>query len=359
VSEAHNPDWDPIIRRHEAWWACEAVDRPVVMVTAPKRRSEVSRPAPEDALDWFTNPERVLARIEEQVANTYYAGDALPVVYPVSISLVAILAAYVGCPYHVHADSMTGWADPFLANMEARPRLAFDPTCEWWRISARLLKAAGAQAQGRYLLGVPDLNGPGEILARARGTEPLALDCVERPEEVKRARAELDQAWREAWQAATGLVQRWQQSYSFWMGIWSSQPASDLQCDFSVMLSPRMVEELFLPGIEQQTQWVERSIYHLDGPEEIRFLDALLALPRLNAIQWVPLPQKSSPLDWLPLLQRIQRGGKALWIAAAPSDIERLLAELRPEGLMIRTSCATPAEADELMAQVPRWAARR
>ena len=347
-----------VLARHEAWWQHQVIDRPVVMVTAPKAPRTPVRPVPEKAFAWFTDPDWVAARIEEDVANTYYAGDALPVVFPVSINLVAITAAYLGCPYHIHPDSMTAWADPIIADLEERPPLSFDPENHWWQISRRLIEAAGSQSQGRYLVGIPDLNGPGEILARLRGTQELAIDCLDRAEAVRQARAELDQAWLSIWQAATALVQRWQEGYLFWMRVWSSRPATDLQCDFSAMISPRMFEELFLPGIEQQTRWIERTVYHLDGPGQIGYLDALLALPRLDAIQWVPGAREPRPTDWLPLLRRIQAGGKGLWLSAFPDEVETLLCELRPEGLLITTSCSTPAEADELMAQVPRWASR-
>ena len=74
----------------------------------------------------------------------------------------------------------------------------------------------------------------------------------------------------------------------FWMRIWSDRPAVDLQSDVSCLVSRELFDEYFLPFIEQQTAWAERTVYHLDGPGAIRHLDSLLALPRLTAIQWVP-----------------------------------------------------------------------
>ena len=350
---------EKIQQRHEAWWNQAIIDRPVVMVTAPKVPREPVTPAPDQVLAWFTDPDWVMQRSEEQIEDTYYAGDALPVIFPVSISLVAITAAYLGCPYHIHPDSMTGWADPIITDLERRPALSFNPQNVWWQISRRLLTVACERAQGRYLVGMPDLNGPGEILARLRGAQELAIDCIDHPQAVKRAREEVEAVWLHIWQAATALIHPWQDSYTFWMGVYSARPATDLQCDFSAMISPRMFEELFLPGIEQQTHCFERTVYHLDGPGQIGYLDRLLALPRLNGIQWVPGPQIPRPTDWIPLLKRIQAGGKSIWISAQADEVECLLSELKPEGLLITTQCATPEEADELMAQVPRWAARR
>jgi len=291
--------------------------------------------------------------------NVLLASAAIPVMFPVSISLVAILAAYLGCPYHIHSESMTAWADPIIKDWRSLPDLTFSRTNTWWQITERLFEVVGRRAEGRYFVGVPDLNGPGEIVARLRGTQELCLDCVEHPDEVRAVREQVDAAWLQIWQAATGLARRWQDAYLFWLGVWSSKPATDLQCDFSAMISPKMFRDLFLPGIEQQTRWVERTIYHLDGPDAIRHLDALLELPRLCAIQWVPGAGAPPALHWLPLLKRIQAGGKGLWVQALPSEVETLLRELQPEGLLLRVNCSTPGEADALMEHVPHWIRRK
>lgn len=368
-----NPQYELAMRRHEAWWDQAVLDRPVVMVNAIKPLPEPGKLprgaasiwgmqglSTDEAYRWFTDPDEVGERLVAQVQSVcYYAGDALPVVFPVAVTLPAITAAYLGCPYHVHADSMTGWADPILTDLEGRPPLTFHAQNTWWQITEKLIQAVGSRSKGRYIMGLPDLNGPGEILARLRGSQELALDCVDHPEAVKRARAEIDAVWLQVWQATTALLHRWQDGYMFWMNVWSSRPATDLQCDFSAMISPKMFEELFLPGLEQQTRWVQRTVYHLDGPGQIPHLEALLALPRLNAIQWVPGPAQRRASDWLPLLKRIQAGGKALYVYAYPDEVQTLLRELKPEGLLITASCATPEDADELVAQVPRWAAAR
>jgi hypothetical protein len=353
------PDIDTITRRHEAWWQMSIIDRPLIQVTAPRTHLPTPELSADEAYAWFTDPAIVAARLEREVQNTYCAGDAVPVVFPCSISLVAITAAYLGCPYHIHPYSMTAWADPIIKNWDARRPIAFERSNEWWQMSERLFDAVGRQAQGRYFIGMPDLNAPGEVVARLRGTTELAFDCVEHPDEVRAACREADAAWLEIWQAASALVKRWQDTSMFWLGLCSSKPATDLQCDFSAMISPAMFNDFFLPGIEQQTRWVERTIYHLDGPEAIRHLDALLDLPRLTAIQWVPGAGKPPALHWLPLLKRIQAAGKGIWVQALAEEVETLLAELKPEGLLLRVSCETPAEADALMAQVERWTRTR
>jgi hypothetical protein len=278
-------------------------------------------------------------------------------VFPVSGNMVAITAAYLGCPYKFVAGTHSGWADPIIEDWDARPRFRFNPDSEWWLISKRLLEVAAARASGRYYVGIPDLNGPGEILARLRGTEQLALDLIENPEHVRPALDEINMAWWRYWQAAVGVVHQWIDGYFHWIGIWSDRPSVDLQCDFSCLISPHMFEEFFLPAIEQQTRWVERTVYHLDGPGAIRHLDLLLSLPELDCIQWIPGAGAPPVSRWIRLLRRIQAKGKLLQLFCEPGEVEVLLSELEPEGLLLTTSCSSEEHAKDLLSNVVRWTA--
>jgi hypothetical protein len=120
-----------------------------------------------------------------------------------------------------------------------------------------------------------------------------------------------------------------------------------------------MFGEFFLPSLRQQTEWVERTIYHLDGPDAVRHLDALLSLPKITAIQWIQGAGAPPVSKWIRLLRRIQAGGKLLQLYCSPGEVETLLAELEPEGLLLITHCNAEEEAKEVLAKAPRWAKRR
>ena len=142
-----------------------------------------------------------------------------------------------------------------------------------------------------------------------------------------------------------------------WMGIWSLTPAIDLQCDFSCMISPAMFDDLFLPALREQTERVDRTIYHLDGPDAVRHLDSLLSLPRLTGIQWVPGAGAPPMSDWVDLLRKILDAGKLLYITCAANEVEFLLDRLPHPGLLLETACGSREEADELVRNVARWSA--
>ena len=166
------PDWQEAEHRMDAWWAGDVVDRPALIVRSP--RSGMSRAewsaiqspegvAPDDVVDWFTNVERVVARNNRFVDATYWGGEAFPVTFPVAIRMVAITAAYVGCPYTLDPVSYTGWAEPLIDHWDNRDPIEFDAGNHWWRISRDLLDASARQAKDRYYVGIPALNAPGEV----------------------------------------------------------------------------------------------------------------------------------------------------------------------------------------------------
>jgi hypothetical protein len=58
---------------------------------------------------------------------------------------------------------------------------------------------------------------------------------------------------------------------------------------------------------------------------------------------------------WLSLLRRIQQAGKSVVVTAQPNEIEALLDGLSPAGLLIQTSCASEAEAHQLLKDATTW----
>jgi hypothetical protein len=165
---------------------------------------------------------------------------------------------------------------------------------------------------------------------------------------------EINQVWYDYWRASTDITQRLGGNFH-WMGIWSDRTSTDLQSDFSCMMSPAMFDEYFLAFLDEQTQMVERTIYHLDGPGAIKHLDSLLGLPHLDGIQWVPGAGAKPTVEWIPLLQKIQQAGKLVYAYCDKGNVRRLLQELRPEGLMLVTSCDNIEETERLLENVRAW----
>jgi len=357
----YKDDIEKAKERVEAWWHGEILDRPVVQVKAPRQNvSEdgLSSSSPPEKIDtslwnnekyWdhFTNPDRVIPRLQKQLSDTYFGGEAFPVMYPVSIGMVAITANYLGCPIR-YINSGTTWHDPIIKNLNDLPSFDYDPDNKIWKASQVLLQRAVDESDG-YFVGCPDLNGPSEVLSLLRDHQVLAMDFYDSPGYIKSSLVKINQAWFRYWQECTAITQK-SQGFFYWMGFWSDKPSIDLQSDFSCMISKEHFNEYFLPSIAQQTEMFERTIYHLDGPGAIGHVDALLNLPKLTGIQWIQGPGDGSVLEYIPLLKKIQDSGKLVSAFCMKSELRELYRNLRPEGThFIITDCSSPDEANAIL----------
>ena len=131
-----------------------------------------------------------------------------------------------------------------------------------------------------------------------------------------------------------------------------------VSCDFICMISPAMFAETILPSIEWETRRLHRSIFHLDGPGALKHLDALLAIPQLDAIQWTYGAGAGKAGDWIDVYRHVQQAGKSVEVQAGDLDDARaVMAQLRPEGIWMYVGGQYPVEqAESFLAEATRWA---
>lgn len=351
-------DMEEAKRRVEAWWAGELLDRPALAVTAPMEpRYRLPVASARDLDSHWTDPRVVLPRLENEMAATWFGGEAFPVLFPVSTNLVSITCKYLGAE-NIYVDDYTTWSKPFLHSLRDRPALRFDAGNPWWKKTLALLEAGAARIEEGGLaafLGNPDLNGPTEILAGIRGAQDLALDFYDAPESIFPAIREVQDAWFEAWERSRAVTGRFGGSF-FWMGIWSSLPAVDLQSDVSCLISPEHFEAHFLDFIREQTERIERTVYHLDGPGAVRHLDSILALPRLSAVQWVQGAGAGPLTDWIHVMRRILDGGKPVFASCESGEVLPLLKALGGKGVFLSARCSSVGEGERLLESAALWA---
>ncbi len=333
--------------RVEAWWRGELLDRPVVQLTAPAADGvPYDGPDTDDLHAWWTDPAFVIPREVHRLRNTFFGGEAFPVMFPVSGRIVAMLARYLGAPNR-YVDKETTWSGHVIDNWATRPTFAFDESNEWWRASRTLLEAGSAaidESGHEWYLGNPDLNGPTEVLAGLRGREEFAVDFYDEPDAIAPALREINTAWYHAWCAVTAITERHGGYFTF-MRVWAERPAVDLQSDVSGLISNEMFVEHLLPAIKAQTNMVERTIFHLDGPDALRHLDTLLALPNLDAIQWVQGAGAPPAGEWIDVMKRIRAGGKSLYVYCEPEEVIPIFDQMDPAGVMLVAECASEEEA--------------
>ena len=355
----HKDDWDETKERFKAWWAHEYFGRCAIAVTAPRKnppatREPVRPPTPE--LRW-TDLDYISAKSDYENARTFFGGEAFPAWgygYPGHTSL----GVFLGCPITLDWD--TGWIDPILTceDLDCRS-LRLDENAPHFQFTLSWLRRGAEDAKGKSIPGVGAFGGSGDTLAWLRGTERLLYDVSDRPDEVRQADQYLMEVWIEAYERFHGIVHDAAEGSTCWFGLWSPGKFYAAQNDFSYNIGPKMFREIFLPTIEKQTRFLDHSVYHVDGVGSFVHVDALLELPRLQALQILPGAGKPSPLHYMPVLRKVQAAGKNLHITIPASEVRTALSGLSARGLFIQTWCDSEDEARALLRNVEKWSKDR
>ncbi|MBI2940158.1 MAG: hypothetical protein HYY04_06925 [Chloroflexi bacterium] len=344
-------DWPEARERLEAWWSREVLDRAVIAVTARRDGYENWEPRkPDPVMLRWTDVEWVLESAQQQMRATYYGGEAFPFFFP-NVG-PDVFAAYLGCP--LEFAETTSWSLPIVEDWNDVGRFRFDPNNRWWKLTLELIEAALEVSPGRFLVGLTDIHGGMDAISALRGPQRLCVDLLENPKPVLRAMYELIPIWHEVFDRQCDLIRRRdpENGCTTWIRTWSRGTSYPVSCDFMCMVSRELMRQFVLPDLVSEVNWLDHSVYHLDGPGAVHNLDILLEMGRLDAIQWVPGAGNTGAERWLPLLKRIQAAGRAIQYHVQPDEVELVLRELSPRGLMLVTTCATEAEARNLVACV-------
>jgi hypothetical protein len=123
-------------------------------------------------------------------------------------------------------------------------------------------------------------------------------------------------------------------------------------CDFNALIGPRQFRAVLLADIARQTATVGRAVFHLDGPDAARHIDALLEMPEIQAIQFTPGAGTPSALAWVDMFRKIQRHKKSVLIICPADEVLGICEALNPEGLAILVDTSlSPDEMDNLFAR--------
>ncbi|MFO7899151.1 MAG: hypothetical protein R6V58_08835 [Planctomycetota bacterium] len=350
-------DWEKIKERHLAWWEGEIVDRMAIMISAPRDPARPFRYPPDLDLDRFwTDTDYNLELFEQQFAATYYAGDNFP--YYMPFLGPVCLAAFVGCRLSYHR-TRTCWLEPIIESWDDPPELTIDPANRWWRVMQEMTRAAAERGRDRFWVGLTDLSHPGDDIAALRGTQNALMDFADVPDKVDETMSRMCDLWERAIDELYGLIRAaGQHGSAGTFGIYSPGKSYTMQSDFSCMLSEAMFDRHIVPVLRRQAAHLDHAIYHVDGPDAVRHIPSVAAVPGIQALNWIAGEGHGPMRKWAPLIKRMQDLGKPVQIGAAPEDVEPILEVASPRGLLMNVRCASKDEADGLVRKAERWTAQ-
>lgn len=347
-------DWEKKKKKHMEFWARENHDRPLLSITAPKENAALPPVSKHATLkEKWMDTEFVLERANWQMQNTCYLGEAFPAFNP-DLGPDFFAACY---GTELEFGETTSWAKPWITDegVEKNPEFFLDRKNEYYRKMMELTKEAVEDGKDKYLVGITDLHPGGDALVSMRGPQNLCYDTFDVPEFLKEGVKKLLPGFESIYEELYRLTTKYQAGSTCWMGIWHPKRWYPVSCDFSCMISTDMFEELLLGEIEEEVNYLDASMYHLDGPDALKHLNRILQIPQLGGVQWVYGAGNPTASHWIPELKKIQQAGKCVQVNVMPEELEIMLQELDPEGMMYMIEARTEEEGRELLRIAERW----
>jgi 5-methyltetrahydrofolate--homocysteine methyltransferase len=346
------------LRRYHAFWNHEETDRPILHITVPKYEGTEGWDAllPKSMEDEWEDVGARYSRFRYQIEHSLYFAEAFPSDRAFLGSVC--LAAMMGCDYKFVPQTVWfGLQDKIIKNWRDFDSITLDRKSPLFLLARDIYEAFGKNQNGQYRMGMTDLGGNLDILCPLRGTQELLFDLIEDPDEVTKAIEKTDRFFEEAFDYFYQIItSHGQKGMSSWMGIWCDNRYFPLQSDFAAMISPDQFDKFVIPSLKRACDYLDNSMFHLDGPSMLFHIDHLLALERLDGIQWTP-GDGNPPLwdeKWFDLYSKVQAANKnlALLYISGADNVLRLCEALPPRGLFIHAILDTEEEALEVIGKL-------
>ncbi|HEY5584962.1 MAG TPA: trimethylamine corrinoid protein 2 [Ruminiclostridium sp.] len=348
----YKENFDKIKVRFEEYWAKENHDRPIVSITAPKQnKMALDYPKHISLRDRWLDTEYMIKQANVQMQNTYFGCEAFPMLSP-NLGPDAFSAFY-GTP--IEFGEHTSWSIHNIEDPDEHKQFVLEKEGFYYKKMIEMTKAAVEDGKDKYIVAITDLHPGADALVAMRGPEELCIDTIERPEYINKGALELFNGFRTVCDELYDISTKYQQGSSNWMGIWHPKKWYVTSCDFCCLISPNKFEELIIPELYEELDYLDASMFHLDGPGALKHLDRLLQIDKLNGIQWVYGDGQPTASHWLEVLRKIQNAGKMIQVSVAPEELDIMLESLNPEGVMFNVHAKNDEEAKQLEEKVLKF----
>lgn len=350
------PDLKEVKQRWTAFWNGEVLDRPMVCAMAPK---DGSRQLVDVNARRYWNPctgdyAAQLDLLDEWAETTLFMGDMVPHFSPDHGP--DQFGAWMGSELKFSPDNKwTNWAEPVLKDWDSFLPVSLKKDNPVWQSVLKYSVMLKERGKGKYIVGMVDLHSHMDAFSALRHPDKLCIDLYDDPDLVKKGCAQARAMYQPIYEklyAAGGMSK--ETGTIGWLPLWCEDKTAAVQCDFSVFLGNEMWREFVLPGVEEEVAYLDRCFYHLDGKQQLIHLDDLLALSRLDGIQWVPgagQPEMFLPC-WRDVLKKILAAGKKVIVYGdmnldAVKDVHK---DLGPKNVVYDIQNKNRHEVEEIIA---------
>lgn len=339
----YRPDFEDVKQMYNHFWAGDCLKRPLVYARVPKAGCQAEYQAANQRYSatryWNAvtrNFDANLRLIEERFDASVLLGEALP--YSSPDLGPDQFAAWFGAELHfAETAKETNWVEPIVHDWDSVHPLRHQPQSKAWKTTMDYSRAMAQAAQGKYLVGGCDLHSHADALSALRGPQQFCMDFYDYPDQVTQAMRDLRKAYPAIYESLYQAGDMSRETGTIGSAaFWSPGTFAQIQCDFICMVSPDIFRAFIMPAIEEEAAYLDRCVFHLDGPGALVHLDDLLAIKDIDVIQWVSGAGQPPMHTWVDVLKKCQAAGKGLQIGGPGLNLDRIKAlskELKPNGL--------------------------
>lgn len=345
-------DLPAVKARLGSFWRHENIGRPYLLLTAPKRNTPVPavdlsyvRRVRDAARGDFVSAVRDFEKWTQAIVHygeslPQYSADLCPDQY----------AAFFGAEIVAREGEITTWIGKHPDTPDLTLRRDNATLCAL----ESAIRTAATIADGKFLVQLPDFHSNLDTLSALLTPQDLCYALMDAPQELERQLARVNATFGQVYDIFHAAGNMAQMGTTNWIPIWCEGRSSAIQCDFSCMISPRDARKYVIPSIEAELDVLDHAIYHYDGEMALGHFEDVLAVDRLDGIQWVPGAGKPRTIAYMDLLTRIQKKGKSVWIY--DWSAEEILADRALDPALTIFSLSLPSEdaAEDFMEKIER-----
>jgi 5-methyltetrahydrofolate--homocysteine methyltransferase len=316
MNNTYCENWERVKERFSAWWRHEPIGYPLLHICAKGKPARNLTPVPDCASleQLYTDARRISAQYRNYCETHWFLEDSFPAV---SLNLgPGSMALYLGSEPIFAEDTL--WYKDCIEDWDTYGGIKFDPGNRWWKLHFNMIKTAKELAGDDYLVTIPDIIENLDIISAMRGPQNLCFDLMDRPQTIHGAVNAVDDLYFKYYDAIYDVVKEpdGSSAYTAFL-IWGPGRTAKVQCDFNALMSPDHFREFVQPSLRRQCRTLDNSIFHLDGPDTIKHVPALMEIDELDGLQWTcGAGQPDGGCDrWYPIYDQVAAAGKSLWIA--------------------------------------------
>lgn len=339
----YKENWEETKEKWKRYWKHENTGRPLmcVVVRKPEIEEAARNQEPADVCRsegrYYRLPEHLVCKTPEEkyldanmIVGRYrhfcetheFWGESFP---NMNVDFgPGSLAAYLGSDIVFNEDTI--WFEPCVEEWENYPPLVFDEKNPWFQRHIELTKECRALAGEDFCVCIPDLMENLDVISALRGAMPTIYDLIEEPEEIEKRVKEISDIYFEYYDRFYDIVKSTEDMGSAYMvfQIWGEGKTAKLQCDFGAMISPDHFRQFVLDSLKEQAAKLDNVVYHLDGPDNIKHLDAILEADGIDAIQWTSgdAGPDGTLEQWDEIYDKAIAAGKSIWVKVYTGEFE-------------------------------------